>query len=155
MKNTPWGIAESDDELAEGIILYSTDVHGGIWLSPERQEELGYSKNWLNTAEWWEEDHDWAVPYAFFCEAIWKHCKPRNFKKAMKMALWLVKTYHPDMLTIIKKRHRAFSEREKQCDSQRKFFSPGIAEDFIGLQGPKPMQSEKEVQNAWSKKIYH
>ena len=123
MKNTPWGIAEHELKLAEGIILYSTGTHGGIWLSAERQKELGYDRNWLNTTEWWEEDHDWAVPYAFFCEAIWKHCTPLNFKYATKTAIRLVKTYHPDMLAIITKRYRAFSEHEKQCDSQRKSLS--------------------------------
>lgn len=123
MKNTPWGIAESEHELAEGIILYSTDVHGGIWLSPERQEELGYSKNWLNTSEWWEEDIDWAVPYAFFCDEIWKDGPANKFKENLKVTLSIVKTHHPDMLAIIKKRHRAFSEREKQCDPQKKSFS--------------------------------
>ena len=137
MKNTPWGIAESEYELAEGIILYSTVNHGGIWLSSERQEELRYSKNWLNTSEWWEEDHDWAVPYAFFCEAIWRHGKPRNFKKAMKRALWLVKTDHPDMLAIIKKRYRAFSEHEKQCGSQRKSSSHQGMEKIDWLLGVK------------------
>ena len=118
MKRTPWGIAEYETVLAKGIISYSTASHGGIWLSPERQAELGYNKNWLNTSEWWEEDHDWAVPFAFFCEAIWEHCKHRNFKKTMKAAIWLVKNEHPDMLAIIEKRYRAFSKQRKQSDSQ-------------------------------------
>jgi len=64
--NTPWGKADSSEILAPGIISYSTPSHGGIWLAPERQKELNYSKNWLRTPEWWEEDCDWSVPYLYF-----------------------------------------------------------------------------------------
>jgi len=156
MENTPWGIAEDETELAKGIIFYSTARHGGIWLSPERQEEIGYNKNWLNTSEWWEEDSDWAVPYAFFCGAIWEYSKPRNFKKMLKSALRRVRIDHPTMWPIIKKRYRFFPSHKKQSGSQGKtFFLPGIVEEFIESQEPKPMQSENEVQNAWNNKIYH
>jgi hypothetical protein len=122
MKNTPWGIAEDETELAKGIIIYSTARHGGIWLSPERQEELGYNNNWLNTSEWWEEDFDWAVPYAFFCEAIWKQGKANNFKENLDTALMIVKTQHPDMLTIIRKKYGAFTGYKKQIASQNFIF---------------------------------
>ena len=64
--NTPWGKADSSEILAPGIISYSTPSHGGIWLAPERQKELDYSKNWLKSPAWWEEDCDWSVPYLYF-----------------------------------------------------------------------------------------
>lgn len=108
MKNTPWGIPEYERVLAEGIISYSTDRHGGIWLSPERQKELGYDKNWLHNAEWWEEDEDWSVPFSFFCKEIWVHNPKEGFDDILRQAINIVNTYHPDMLAVIQKKVSAY-----------------------------------------------
>jgi len=74
-KSTPWGPAQSQRKLADGITLYTTASHGGIQLSNERYSrmpvlETPYSKN-----GWYEEDVDWAFvaltyPEAFNPEAI-------------------------------------------------------------------------------------
>ena len=40
MRNTPWGNADWKNELAPGIIFYSTPSHGGIWLSEGRRKAL-------------------------------------------------------------------------------------------------------------------
>jgi len=48
-KSTPWGSAQDAEELAPGIISYSTASHGGIWIDKKHQEQLEkYTiNNWL------------------------------------------------------------------------------------------------------------
>ncbi len=141
MRNTPWGISEYEQKLAEGIISYSTDCHGGIWLSPERQKEIGYSKNWLNTPEWWEEDHDWAVPFAFFCKEIWMHTKWKTFDNILNQAVRIVETDHPDMLAVIQKKIKAYRTHKKLIDiksehrSGNVYLLPGSKTNVTGTGG--------------------
>jgi len=97
-KQTPWGQADGAEELAPGIISYSTSSHGGIWLSAERRKALNYDKNWLNTAEWWEEDCDWAVPYYFFAADILAHGKAYKFDSNLRAAIETVRRFHPEFL---------------------------------------------------------
>jgi hypothetical protein len=97
-KFTPWGQADGQEELAPGIISYSTASHGGIWLSAERRKALNYDKNWLKTAEWWEEDCDWAVPYYFFAADILAHGKAYKFESNLKAAIETVRRFHPEFL---------------------------------------------------------
>jgi hypothetical protein len=95
-KNTPWGPANRMEELAQGIIMVSTASHGGIWLSQDRRMEISqYNNNFLKTAEWWEEDCDWAVPYTFFAEDIQKQGKACHFEENLKVAFAMVKRLHP------------------------------------------------------------
>jgi hypothetical protein len=95
-KNTPWGLADREEILAPGIISYSTPGHGGIWLSPERRQELNYSKNWLKTPEWWEEDCDWAVPYVFFADDIRGHGTAWNIEGNILCAEETAARHHPE-----------------------------------------------------------
>ena len=87
---TPWGMAQSETELAEGIISYSTAGHGGIWLSKARRRELiervGKIDNFLHDMAWWEEDCDWAIPYVVFVEDIQKHGTVYEFEKNLQCA---------------------------------------------------------------------
>jgi len=48
-KSTPWGEAQDAEEMAPGIISYSTASHGGIWIDKKHQEQLEkYTiNNWL------------------------------------------------------------------------------------------------------------
>lgn len=68
--NTPWGAVQNAQKLAEGIYFLSTASHGGIYLSPDRRLEIGKRSKFLDSAEFWEEDCDWAVPVSFFSKAI-------------------------------------------------------------------------------------
>ncbi len=95
-KSTPWGQADFENELAPGIIDYGTPGHGGIWLSAERRKALNYDKNWLKTAEWWEEDCDWSVPYYFFREDIRAGVDPYKFDKNLQAAIETAKRHHPE-----------------------------------------------------------
>ena len=100
-KHTPWGHAQHEEILAEGIISYSTAGHGGIWLSAERRKQLNYDKNWLKTAQWWEEDVDWAVPYYFFAADILAHGTAYHFEENLKAAINTVRNYHPEFLARV------------------------------------------------------
>ena len=33
---TPWGLAQSVEEIGRGILFVSTSRHGGMWISPSR-----------------------------------------------------------------------------------------------------------------------
>lgn len=95
-KNTPWGPAQYTEELAHGIISISTASHGGIWLSEDRRMQIGqYDDNWLHTAEWWEEDCDWCVPYVWFQADIRKHGKAYKFEENLETARNFLKRFHP------------------------------------------------------------
>jgi len=95
-KNTPWGQAQTEEILAEGIISYSTASHGGIWLSPKRQAEIPYAKNWLKSKEWWEEDCDWAVPFLFFAADIKAHGTAYRFEENLDAAKRTAESCHPE-----------------------------------------------------------
>ena len=63
MTNTPWGVAQDRERIAEGITFYSTPSHGGFHLSRERNAKVPeryrayaamWSHGWGDT--WYEED---------------------------------------------------------------------------------------------------
>ena len=69
MTYTPWGPSDSATTLARGIVDYTTPSHGGIHLSDARRVELTrmFPKR-IGVppfGAWYEEDCDWAIPYAF------------------------------------------------------------------------------------------
>jgi hypothetical protein len=98
-KQTPWGAAQDFQELAPGIISISTASHGGIWLSGNRRMEIGqYDKNWLGTSEWWEEDCDWSIPYAFFSKAIREHGTAYKIEENIQAALNTIKNHAPEFM---------------------------------------------------------
>ncbi len=105
MINTPWGIADGKEVLADGIVSYSTPSHGGIWLSAERQEQLakwlpaGF-ENFLKTLKWWEEDCDWTIPYYVFREDIKASGKAYHYQENLDFALWYLNEHQPELLSI-------------------------------------------------------
>ena len=70
---TPWGIADSVEQLGQGILSVSTPSHGGIWVPAAlldridyrgREEAMKWSHGW--GGQWFEEDCCWAwVAVAF------------------------------------------------------------------------------------------
>lgn len=62
--NTPWGVSQHTEKLAEGITTVSTSSHGGIKLDATRNAMVpDYMRN---EDGWYEEDCDWAVPAMVF-----------------------------------------------------------------------------------------
>ncbi len=102
---SPWGPVQDSTELADGIVEVSTASHGGIWLSAYRQREIGpYQGNFLNSLEWWEEDCDWAVPYAFFSRDIRERGAAYRFEDNLKAAVATVRRHHPAFVARLKGR---------------------------------------------------
>jgi hypothetical protein len=98
---TPWGQADKQTKLAEGIIDCSTPSHGGIWLSPERQAKIPTgTRNFLNSLEWWEEDCDWSVPYVLFADDIRAGGKAYHFEENLETAKNILKRYHPEVKNV-------------------------------------------------------
>jgi len=93
--NTPWGPLQSQSELAEGIVFVYTTSHGGIWLSPKRQAQMNYDNNFLGSAEWWEEDCDWCIPFLFFAEDIKNFGSVTDFEKNEQTARFIAANLHP------------------------------------------------------------
>ncbi len=96
--NTPWGIADRAEVLADGIISYGTPSHGGIRLSLARQASIpDGTKNWLGGKEWWEEDCDWAVPYVLFADDITAHGTAYKHESNLQMARAIVERHYPEL----------------------------------------------------------
>ncbi|OPY01542.1 MAG: hypothetical protein A4E61_01597 [Syntrophorhabdus sp. PtaB.Bin184] len=102
--HSPWGPVQDAFVLADGIVQVSTASHGGIWLSPERQKELRYKENFLKSTEWWEEDCDWAVPYAFFSRDIRERGAACRLEDNLKIAVTMIRCLHPAFLPRLKGR---------------------------------------------------
>jgi hypothetical protein len=70
---TPWGPAQTAEEIAPGIILYSTASHGGYFLSKAANAKVpAILKNSTFGGQglkgWYEEDCDWAIVGYIFKE---------------------------------------------------------------------------------------
>lgn len=64
-RETPWGPAQTIDELAPGVAHYTTASHGGIYVSPERARQIPApmrAATFTRSPNWYEEDCDWCIP---------------------------------------------------------------------------------------------
>lgn len=81
---TPWGMADSSEKIARGIVSYSTPSHGGIHVTQRildmMPEELRIESGW------YEEDCDWCLVVVAF---------PQFFVNA-DLAKSCMKDWHPD-----------------------------------------------------------
>ncbi len=95
---TAWGPAQTVTELAPGIVFYTTASHGGIRLDAEHQNKIAgiMARNFLSSLEWWEEDSDWSVPYAFF----WSEIAPRDpeYPRMIVAALRTIFAMHREVI---------------------------------------------------------
>lgn len=57
--NTPWGQAQTKEQLGFGVIQVTTAGHGGIHVSPTRNVHV--HPVWRNKGGWYEEDCAWAI----------------------------------------------------------------------------------------------
>jgi hypothetical protein len=71
-KYSPWGAIQQINELAPGIWSVSTASHGGIYVAPELYAKMPevLKGTAYSGGGWFEEDCDWAIPYAWFCDRI-------------------------------------------------------------------------------------
>jgi len=73
-KTTPWGPAQTADQIAPGIVLYTTAGHGGFHLNAERNAQVrdefknGDAFMEQRCIGWYEEDCDAAIVIFTFPE---------------------------------------------------------------------------------------
>jgi hypothetical protein len=76
--NTPWGPSQHTATIADGITEVSTAGHGGIFLSPERNDKVPIewrraSFNGQGLRGWYEEDCDVVLVILTFPEVFEKY----------------------------------------------------------------------------------
>lgn len=83
---TPWGTAQSENTIAEGVTVVTTAGHGGIKLDAARNAKV--HKAWRQKGGWYEEDAEWAIVALTF---------PNLFPEAHRIdAHRIGKDYYPD-----------------------------------------------------------
>ena len=63
-----WGVIETAERLANGIVCVHTPSHGGIWLSEARLAQMPPGER--STDGWYEEDCEAAFPLRRFREEV-------------------------------------------------------------------------------------
>jgi hypothetical protein len=98
---TPWGIPDTSEEIAPGIVFYSTPSHGGFWLSPERvaampkplRDFVPFGGLQAGPGRWFEEDCDWSVVALAFPQFF----KPDDIDAALKT----LERYRPELFAEV------------------------------------------------------
>jgi len=98
--DTPWGKAQSAEEIGPGILKYSTASHGGYFLDTIANAKVSpiFKKATFcqqGMKGWYEEDCDWAIVVYTFRE----HFNARQYSAALK-------TLKSDFLDAWKKLHK-------------------------------------------------
>ena len=65
---SPWGVIETADLLADGIVSVHTPSHGGIWLSEARLAQMPPEER--SSDGWYEEDCEAAFPLRRFRDEV-------------------------------------------------------------------------------------
>lgn len=91
--HTPWGEAQSVQELAPGITIVDTDSHGGVRLSPERNAAIPAALR--RSSRWYEEDCDLSIVASQFPEAFDYH-RTGDIDSIRERHIANVKDYYPD-----------------------------------------------------------
>lgn len=66
--HTPWGVAQTKEEIVEGMVSVSTSSHGGIHLDKKLNARV--PEYMRRDDGWYEEDLDWAIVATVFPEAF-------------------------------------------------------------------------------------
>jgi hypothetical protein len=93
--NTPWGIAQTQDKVAEGIIFVTTASHGGFCISPEVHAKMpkAYQSTFAHAPNrdknfWYEEDCDYAKVILSFPDMF--------MAKEVEVAKKMIEQYFPE-----------------------------------------------------------
>lgn len=66
--HSPWGVIETAEPVADGIVSVHTPSHGGIWLSEARLAQMPPGEH--STDGWYEEDCEAAFPLRRFRDEV-------------------------------------------------------------------------------------
>lgn len=87
-QSCPWGIVQTFEEIAPGIVHVTTAGHGGYWLSTERRRDMPAQYRDIPTfagGDWFEEDCDWSLVALSFPE----HFNAKAREAARSTVEWL------------------------------------------------------------------
>jgi len=109
-KSTPWGPAERTEQVAPGIVFFSTASHGGYRLSQTRLAEMpDYLRDARHiTGPWFEEDCEAALVVLAFPEDFPEGAADRA---AESVARWFPRTLEA---------HKAAKEKQAFADDCQK-----------------------------------
>ena len=102
---TPWGAPDIADNLGDGIILYSTPSHGGVYIPNELLECIPdaffFSGNFAQQRRdgWFEEDCDMAIAIVFFPEHFRRVNIPAHFDTVWTPSVRALTHWHSEALT--------------------------------------------------------
>ena len=92
--HTPWGIAESSEQIAPGIEIVSTPSHGGLRMTPERWGELPSDvQRAFRNSGWAEEDCEAPIALAIFGPEV-VVAKTIDFNVVNELATAVVASFH-------------------------------------------------------------
>lgn len=86
-QSTPWGTVDHSITVIDGMWFVSTPGHGGIVLSPERQNQMPLylrKHNFLGkNAPYYEEDCSFCLPLVFFEDEIKRDSPDHEIRKTV------------------------------------------------------------------------
>ena len=62
--NTPWGVSDTADTLAPGVVLVTTPSHGGLMLPENAPIPAAVTATFINGPRWAEEDCELPIALA-------------------------------------------------------------------------------------------
>ena len=87
---TPWGTAQTVTQIGAHVYFVSTASHGGVKLPAQLNRQI---PDYLRRASgWYEEDCDWAIPFACLPPATWF---PEQISRG-RNALDTLRDWYPD-----------------------------------------------------------
>ncbi|WP_295405457.1 hypothetical protein [uncultured Thiocystis sp.] len=115
---TPWGDSQREKRFANGIVFFSTAVHGGFYVDPARRadmpEAIQNAITWVRLPGWYEEDQDWALVALAFPE----HFDARACFSALAAARCAANVWQLDLARYLESTQgRACAAKAGQCDA--------------------------------------
>lgn len=135
--HTYWGPAQDVWPISAGVWGCSTAGHGGIWISPERVDELPTEVvDWIVQKRqacsyacgptWFEEDCAWAIPFAFLpvqglVDRV-AHGAADELAKRLARAPEVLKAVYPELYAIWERRAGKPAEQVwRECPNGRRY----------------------------------
>lgn len=116
--STPWGVAQSVQQITQGIRSVSTAGHGGILVAPTKNALIPEYMRCEDGA--YEEDCDWAIPAVVF-ESEWRKWADgerwTTGDSQMEAAYSTLKNWHPDAFERFTGRHLEPGESLKRDEA--------------------------------------